>query len=94
MAAGSLQGANEKVKLPERVILWDETEVVKKQVNQVGTSACGATAVLNVLVRSVRQDGTSKRLENLFQLVKIIKLKQLQQTSGRLKLISMSSRRE
>lgn len=43
--------ANKKDKLPERVVLWDETEVAKKQVNQVGTSACGATAVLNVLVR-------------------------------------------
>ena len=51
MAAGSLQAANEKDKLPERVVLWDETEVAKRQVNQVGTSACGATAVLNVLVR-------------------------------------------
>ena len=43
--------ANEKDKLPERVVLWDETEVTEKQINQVGTSACGATAVLNVLVR-------------------------------------------
>lgn len=53
MAAGSSLAANEaeKDKLPERIVLWDETEVVEKQVNQVGTSACGATAVLNVLVR-------------------------------------------
>lgn len=55
MAAGSSNSlaANEaeKDKLPERIVLWDETEVVEKQVNQVGTSACGATAVLNVLVR-------------------------------------------
>lgn len=39
------------VKLPERVVLWDETEVAKKQIEQVGASACGATAVLNVLVK-------------------------------------------
>ena len=53
MAADSSHAANanEKDKLPERVVLWDETEVAEKQVNQVGTSACGATAVLNVLVR-------------------------------------------
>ncbi|PFX27994.1 uncharacterized protein LOC111326892 [Stylophora pistillata] len=37
------------VKLPERVVLWDETEVAEKQIEQVGASACGATAVLNVL---------------------------------------------
>lgn len=55
MAAGNiLHAAKEKDKLPERVVLWDETEVAEKQVNQVGTSACGATAVLNVLVRQDR----------------------------------------
>lgn len=47
----SLHAGNEEDRLPERVVLWDETEVEKKQVKQVGTSACGATAVLNVLVR-------------------------------------------
>jgi len=51
MAAHSSRAANEKDKLPERVVLWDETEVAEKQINQVCTSACGATAVLNVLVR-------------------------------------------
>lgn len=56
MAADSLHAANENDKLPERVVLWDETDVAEKQVNQVGTSACtcGATAVLNVLVRQDR----------------------------------------
>lgn len=43
--------ALEEDKLPERVVLWDETEVSEKQIRQVGVSACGATAVLNVLVR-------------------------------------------
>ena len=61
MADDGSHAANEKDELPERVVLWDETEVAEKQVNQVGTSACGATAVLNVLVR---QDRTL-RLENL-----------------------------
>ena len=56
MAADSLHAANEKAKLPERVVLWDETEVAEKQVNQVGTSACGATAVLNILVRKDVKD--------------------------------------
>lgn len=42
---------NEDDNLPERVVLWDETEADEKQVEQVGASACGATAVLNVLVR-------------------------------------------
>lgn len=37
--------------LPERVVLWNDSEAEEKQVKQVGTSACGATAVLNVLVR-------------------------------------------
>lgn len=37
--------------LPERVLLWNETEAEEQEVKQVGTSACGATAVLNVLVR-------------------------------------------
>ncbi|KAJ7337156.1 hypothetical protein OS493_010010 [Desmophyllum pertusum] len=48
-ADSSLHAANEDDKLPERVVLWDETEAAEKQVKQVGTSACGATAVLNVL---------------------------------------------
>ena len=41
--------------LPERVLLWNETEAEEQQVNQVGASACGATAVLNVLVRKQLQ---------------------------------------
>ena len=64
-ADSSLRALNERDKLPERVVLWDEAEVAKKQVNQVGTSACGATAVLNVLVR---KDKTS-RLQNLLNLI-------------------------
>ena len=37
-------------KFPERVVLWDEDEAEDKQIKQVGASACGATAALNVLV--------------------------------------------
>ena len=51
MAADRSFSLNEQDRLPERVVLWNETEAAEKQVKQVGASACGATAVLNVLVR-------------------------------------------
>ncbi|XP_068725062.1 uncharacterized protein [Montipora capricornis] len=35
--------------LPASVLLWSDAEAEEKQVKQLGTSACGATAVLNVL---------------------------------------------
>jgi hypothetical protein len=37
--------------LPSKVMLWSDKEAALKQIEQVGTSACGATAALNVLVR-------------------------------------------
>lgn len=40
---------------PERVLLWNDTEAEQKQVKQVGISACGATSVLNVLVRKKKK---------------------------------------
>ena len=33
----------------EKIMIWNEVEACKRQVNQVGVSACGATAVINVL---------------------------------------------
>lgn len=42
-------------KFPERVVLWDEDEAEDKQIKQVGASACGATAALNVLVSFTKQ---------------------------------------
>ena len=30
-------------------MIWNEVEACKRQINQVGASACGATAVINVL---------------------------------------------
>ena len=30
---------------------WDQEEAKQKQVEQIGASACGATAILNVMVR-------------------------------------------
>lgn len=38
--------SNEKVK---NTMIWTEEEASKKQITQIGASACGATAVLNVL---------------------------------------------
>lgn len=34
----------------EKVMLWSEQEATVKQVTQIGTSACGATAAINALV--------------------------------------------
>ena len=52
MASGSWRNPDSASEdLPDRVILWDEKEVAAKQIKQVGASACGATAALNVLVR-------------------------------------------
>ena len=34
----------------EKVMLWSEYEAYVLQVKQIGVSACGATAVINVLV--------------------------------------------
>ena len=34
----------------EKVMIWNEYEAYVVQVKQIGTSACGPTAVLNVLV--------------------------------------------
>ena len=50
MAADSSFHCPADRKFPERVILWDEDEAEDKQIKQVGASACGATAALNVLV--------------------------------------------
>ena len=36
--------------LPNDVMLWNEKEAEEKEIKQVGVSACGATAALNVLV--------------------------------------------
>ena len=33
----------------EKTMLWTELEACKRQVNQIGVSACGATALINVL---------------------------------------------
>ena len=33
-----------------RVMIWDLAEAREMAVSQIGTSACGATAVLNVMV--------------------------------------------
>ena len=38
-----------KMNTIEKVMIWNEVEACKRQINQVGTSACGATAVINVL---------------------------------------------
>ena len=36
-------------KILEKTMIWTELEACKRQVNQVGVSACGATALVNVL---------------------------------------------
>ncbi|GLH06017.1 Uncharacterized protein GBIM_11541 [Gryllus bimaculatus] len=42
---------SDDVKSPvERVMIWSEQEACVKQVTQISTSACGATAVINVLL--------------------------------------------
>lgn len=35
---------------PLESMIWSEEEAKQRQIDQVGTSACGATAALNVLV--------------------------------------------
>jgi hypothetical protein len=35
----------------ERTMIWSEQEACAKQVTQISTSACGATAAVNVLVK-------------------------------------------
>ncbi|XP_026763046.1 uncharacterized protein LOC113521646 [Galleria mellonella] len=35
---------------PERSMIWSEREACERQVTQIGTSACGATAVVNVFI--------------------------------------------
>lgn len=35
---------------PPRSMVWSEREACERQVTQIGTSACGATAVVNVFV--------------------------------------------
>ena len=36
-------------KVIEKTMIWTELEACKRQVNQIGVSACGATALINVL---------------------------------------------
>jgi len=36
--------------LAQKAMIWTEKEAVRKQVMQIGTSACGATALVNVLL--------------------------------------------
>jgi hypothetical protein len=38
----------------ERTMIWSEQEACMKQVTQISTSACGATAAVNVLVKLFR----------------------------------------
>lgn len=40
--------------IPSKIMLWSEEEVALKQIEQVGVSACGATAALNVLVKKLK----------------------------------------
>jgi hypothetical protein len=49
---GQLDGSPEQVRFsPERTMIWSEQEACVKQVTQISTSACGATAAINVLVK-------------------------------------------
>lgn len=36
--------------LTDKVMIWSESEACKRQVSQIGTSACGATSLINVLL--------------------------------------------
>lgn len=48
---GQLDGSPEQVRFsPERTMIWSEQEACVKQVTQISTSACGATAAINVLL--------------------------------------------
>ena len=40
----------------EKAMIWSELEACKRQLNQVGVSACGATAIINVLQVSFHFD--------------------------------------
>ncbi|XP_067002011.2 uncharacterized protein [Anabrus simplex] len=47
----NVEGSQDGLKSPlERVMIWSEPEACAKQVTQISTSACGATAVVNVLL--------------------------------------------
>lgn len=49
---GQLDGSPEQVRFSqERTMIWSEQEACVKQVTQISTSACGATAAINVLVK-------------------------------------------
>ncbi|PNF41400.1 hypothetical protein B7P43_G14429 [Cryptotermes secundus] len=48
---GQLDGSPEQVRLSQkRTMIWSEQEACVKQVTQISTSACGATAAINVLL--------------------------------------------
>ncbi|PSN53218.1 hypothetical protein C0J52_07998 [Blattella germanica] len=47
----NVEGSPDRTKFPlERTMIWSEQEACVKQVTQISTSACGATAVINVLL--------------------------------------------
>lgn len=46
-------GGDESCPRVKKVMIWTELQASARQVTQIGTSACGATAIINVLV-SVR----------------------------------------
>jgi hypothetical protein len=43
------ESCQKQEKILEKTMIWTELEACKRQVNQVGVSACGATAIVNVL---------------------------------------------
>lgn len=54
-AVGTLgQMSRKSEDIPSKIMLWSEEEAALKQIEQVGVSACGATAALNVLVRKFK----------------------------------------
>lgn len=42
------------VSVPAEALIWSEEEASERQIEQVGVSACGATAALNVLVYEIQ----------------------------------------
>jgi hypothetical protein len=47
-----LDGSLEQMRYsPEKTMIWSEQEACVKQVTQISTSACGATAAINALVK-------------------------------------------
>lgn len=46
----------------EKTMIWSEQEAATKQITQIGTSACGATAVLNVLLALGHKAPTNDQL--------------------------------